>query len=687
MDYSQRPLLPPMVAGPQRAVMQDGYFDAARQHANHQYSRFKKHMTTGDHWVYSTLKIISAVISVACLVVALTLVGYMVFLDSIDNQNYVVNTFYTEEYSTDTYAWPVLPSSWSGLANQPPPAGLAYNVGPYGGQIFNHYYECLQTAQAGWGNCSTTTTTTAYQTCLNTYYPGSLSACNVYSSAYQSAWPAPGPYGKCIATAFGLNKTQYDAFGLCIRLDVWPMYVVPQDIDSPLFLGSYNWALFVVVAFAILSAFAMYTFWPLDFEEPYMIEYGKPKGGFNRMGAYWTFLPILLALFLSVIALFITFRIGGNWPVSMANDYPTTVSTNSVVCTFALGALLYFVLELFEFHDQTWFPERTRGNWWRGGPKVHPEQPRHPPGHPYHQLPEEARRMLGLMQGDPRKAYLAAFNPDPADPGKRIATMDAAVKTHLPALMTTWADGLVTDALLLTGFVGSTLQVDTDDIFNIFWGTLFYRLLFTAVARVVFEAYIKNDSERTGINNAKSGTGARMLASGRGGILGAYDEDEYAEYQRQAHANTFEERDHGNTYHETHVPYAKEAVFSAKVIALAFHIAALLSLSVVLNILFNPNRVYIEYPMLYTLVALCFIVPEALRFLGHLYLVSRPGVDHSKAIAFFVQGVWCWDLLLRLIFVLLLYVDIGGNTYGSRPFLTWHVGNLTNSIAFMQTYP
>ena len=605
-------------------------------------------MSTGDHWYYSGVKMLSAVVTICCLLVAFVLLVLMVYLDSMDNQQYVVNTFFTEDYSTDTYSWPVLPSSWSGLPNQPPPVG----------QLFNHYYECLQISQAGFNLCPNASTT-AYQTCLNANYLSNLSACNIYSSAYQSAWPAPGPYGKCISSAFGFNKSQYDAFSVCLRLDVWPLYAVPQDIDSPLFLGSYNWALFAVISFFIFSAFAVYTFWPVDFEESLMIEYGKPTGSwFNRLGLAWIVTPISMMVVLIIFVFMVAFRIGGIW--NQNNPYPTTISTNSVAITFAGSYLVYFLLEWLEYWEQ------TKGRA-KQSPRVrHGEQQ-------YASVPEEAAAMSAMRS----MFYLGAANPDPAEASKRLLKHDQVLEYYTPTLMVAWADAYVADALFLLAFLGSTLQVDTDDAYNVFWGILFYRLAHCAVARLIYEAYIKNDAESQTAHDAKKQNG--IFGGGKQKTEASLGFLNPPQLQNQ-HARGYDQM-------AGHVKYARNAVFSAKVQALSIHVAAVLCLLDVLTILFNPNKVYVEYTMLQMVVVFCFIIPEALRFCGHVIVAVMSWQDYTLYIAFFVQTIWCWDLMLRLIFLLLLYVDVGGNTPGSRMFLTNHVINLTTGITFLQTFP
>jgi len=625
------------------AVVNAGW-DTAKQKGKDIFNRLNHGASNGTiamHWFYFITKVLTSIVTLFGLVVGIVICGSVLFYDSPELSVFVANTFYTTNDNEQNISWQMLTSpSWNGLARLP--------LTSYNTIAFEHYYECLWVAQLGWPLCNLSSASVAtYQTCLQNSYPTQLANC-ISASSNTYIWPTANQYSNCITNGLGGARWNLNAFKTCVRTDVWPLYEVPQDVDTAMFLGSFSWPLMMLTGFFLLFSFAVYTIWPIDWEDSSIIEYGRPKGMFHRLGTFWTLLPIVLVLVWIGLMLAVAFRAGGGWPNNNTNLYPSTQQTNVIVITASFAVLFYFFIELSEFRDTKALLERAMKS-----PFLAPLIP----------IPLSMNSMskgVYSLMGD---------NFPAADAKHTVGSIAEAGMAYTPVLLNTWADAYLLDPLFLIGAMGATLQMTTIDVFNVFVTLVVYRVLHIGVSRMVYQAYVIHYYDNQAVEWSKDDSS--MTRRGK-------------KNEKQAYGPADES---GNipmvsTLDEAHIN------FTFKVVALAFHVGAVCAVVIVFMILFDSTRMFFEYPTFTSLLITTLLIPESLRFLGHLFLAltSYSGTSGQKGVLIlvFVHFIWFWDLLIRVIFLWLYFWGDAGNR-GTKPFLTNRFFNLTSTLGYTMT--
>lgn len=574
------------------------------------------------HWVYFVFKVLALIATIFLLVVLFMVSITTVFQDSSDSAVYVTNTFYTTNDKEANVSWQVLTSSnWNNL----PRVGVA----SYAPLSFEHFYECMWVARIGYQACNASYATVAtYKTCLDTAFSTQLGQCASGSGTPNFndplAWPTANQYSGCVNDKLNNGALwSLNAFRTCVDVNPWPIYEVPQDVTTTFFLGSYSWPLLVIVSTFLFFVFALYTIWPVDWEDATIVEHGKPESSFVRLGMLWSGLAALVAGVVLVIVLIISFRAGDStWPNNNVNLYPSTQQTNVAMVVSTLAVLFYFLFDASEFQER---------NVNRSG---------------YHRVRDDERRRdaedrakdmdyqhgqndregwesripvpvsMGLkmpLQGKPQQ--LGYMFPEQAT-DYSVNSAEVLGRTYAPVLLKTWSDAYLLDPLFAVGVIGATMQVFTSDVYNVFWALMFYRIAHAGAARAVYYAYMRVHYDTSGSPNG-------------------------------------------------------EAIAATKVLALGLHIAAVFALIVPVYIVLDNTRMLSDYSILVSMIIISYLIPEALRVLGHLVLAALPhetGKHKGLYILLVVQFIWTWDLVVRCVF---LWILLWGNagTRGTKPYL------------------
>lgn len=551
------------------------------------------------HWLYFILKVLALAATVFMLIVLIMISTTTVLGDNPDSAVYLTNTFYTSNYNEQNISWQVLTSpTWTNL----PRAAVTSAVGTvYNNVQFEHFYECMWVAQEGWGLCNGSAATVAtYKTCLDTAYSTQLAACAPHATVY---WPTSHQYTQCINAGLGGNAFwNLNAFRTCVDQELWPLYEIPQDVSSTIFLGTYSWPLLVMTSTFLFFVFALYTVWPVDYEDATIIEHGKPQSSFARLGMAWSGFAAIAAAVWFLLVCLIAFRASSNWPNNNVNLYPSSHQTNVVMVTATLAVIFYFIFDAAEFWDRSL------------------------KSLPYDKMKGRAEHMdkngqipmpfTMEVNGLGKPGALGYFFPQ-KESKYTVDSIRKAGDSYAPTLLQTWSDAYLLDSIFVVGVVGGTLQVYTADIYNIFWCIAFYRITHLGVARAVHFAYV--------------------------------------------HIKVME-----NT-NQTMV----NGVAATKMLALAMHFAGVFALIVPLYIVFDSTRMLSEYDILKNTFILSYLIPEALRLVGHLLIVflsEYPDTHFGLYILVLAQFIWTWDLFVRTI---LLWILLWGNagSRGTKPYL------------------
>jgi hypothetical protein len=199
-------------------------------------------------------------------------------------------------------------------------------------------------------------------------------------------------------------------------------------------------------------------------------------------------------------------------------------------------------------------------------------------------------------------------------------------RTYIPPLTTVWADSYVVDPLFVLGMIGGIGQLTTDDAWNVFFLVLFYRICHMILARLIYEAFVTDDTNDPTTTKLKAGhTGGYMNAGSR------------------------------------------DALFGIKVHALAVQVAAWFFLVNALVILWDKEKSFTRFSLLTGFSWLGFLVPEILRSILHLVLQGREFMSENKTqpvrssdpwgmtILTVSQLIWTWDMAVRLCYTMVIY--------------------------------
>jgi hypothetical protein len=231
------------------------------------------------------------------------------------------------------------------------------------------------------------------------------------------------------------------------------------------------------------------------------------------------------------------------------------------------------------------------------------------------------------------------------DPGHPyvIAEKDVA-KYYTSPLLAAWADGYIADAFLFLGMAGATQQLTTDQAWDIFVLITLYRVLNMLMARFMYECFMNNLSLTDDVNYQKFNLRPTMF--------GASTQSDQADSA------------------------ADDPHLSTRVMALSTQIAAIYLLIAILFIVFNGNVALSDVKMFKDFFICCFIVPEILRIGLHVY--CQLFNTHRKASSWMLLNVsffiWIWDVLTRVVFVSLLFLQTDSSVQGTRQYLvtqTW----------------
>lgn len=202
---------------------------------------------------------------------------------------------------------------------------------------------------------------------------------------------------------------------------------------------------------------------------------------------------------------------------------------------------------------------------------------------------------------------------------------------YYPALTIAWADAYMLDPVIAAGVIGATHQISTADIYQFFVAILASRMAFTTVARLLYEGYIQNPDEKT-------------------------NKTEYS-----------------------------KSLYNIRVQAVFMHISSIIGIYMAYNVLTNDHKMISEYSLVSLMLYTWWVVPEAIRFLAHLRIAMAPFEDVvQNSYTLYMVGylTWIWDIIVRLLIVVLVYwgPDSMG---GTRAFVTTRMQNITNTAIWM----
>ena len=122
----------------------------------------------------------------------------------------------------------------------------------------------------------------------------------------------------------------------------------------------------------------------------------------------------------------------------------------------------------------------------------------------------------------------------------------------------------------------------------------------------------------------------------------------------------------------------KDPHLSTRVMALSTQIGAIYLYIAIVYLAFNGNTPLSDFKTFRDFTICCFVVPEALRILLHLYCQFYNSV--SKTSSWLILNtsmfIWTWDLLCRTILISIIFLQGDSSYMGTREYLV----RMTNTL-------
>jgi len=577
---------------------------------------------------------------------------------------YITTTFLSTRRIETSVGWPVATERSLNDAIQTPFSNAdgakdrAYR--------FGHYLECMYTARMGDKACPPTLSFNDYTLCMtNTSMSAALDVCASFPTSGGAGyyhWPTSEEYLGCLWNnpLFQNSESQRaskNVFRSCLDKSLWPFFEIPQGIDTPVFMGSYNWALLLVTGLVVMTSFGVYT---AGWKEEGVVSKGEP-GYLMRLGVFWSSISLFWNVLFFAIFVAIAFRNSGEF--QKGGGLPTTSSTTFVTISVYAVAVLYFLGTVLQPARRSFRAYFMSGQ--AGMAKIVPVDGYSPLSAEDH---ESQQRILapGLSGTLPAVEW---------DGGKYQAshsfTLDEAqvANYYTPPMLATWADSYFADVCIVMGMAGATGQLSTDQAWNLFTLTVSYRILNMIISRCLSDAFMNNIRLDDEVNAAKNSivTRPHMFYTHR-------SENRGKESKTPWRNRSTGKSDTGGL--DVHL--------NTKIIGLSTQLAAVYLYIGLLCLVFSPNSALNDFGIFKGFFITCFVIPEALRFLLHLFYqlmfdhedTGVPWMLYNSAFA-----IWIWDYVFRIIYVSLIIFETSNNP-GTFDFLKTQTNSLMRDYVF-----
>lgn len=545
---------------------------------------------------------------------------------------FITTTFQSSRRIEATMGWPVATErALSDAVFYPFSQANAANDRSY---RFGHFLECMHTARMVDTRCSPDLEFPAYAACLSntTGVLAGLDQCASFptvGSYYH--WPTPEEYLGCLWNNPLLRNSEsqrasQNVFRSCVERSMWPFFEVPLGIDTPVFMGSYNWALLLVAGFVLMTSFGVYQ---VSWKEEGMVMHGETGWGM-RLGLFWAGVALLWNIAFLGVFLAVAFRGSGEFQTH--GGLPTTSSTTFVTFLVMGAGVLYFLSIVFH-------PTRTgRYMTWTYGDAGLAKVVPMPAGKALADQESRGRLLGATFPKNKGSAQLEEY----------VLSAEEVTKYYTPPLLATWADSYFADFCIVMGMAGATGQLSTDRAWNLFTLTFIYRILNMIISRCISDAFMNNLRLDENLNKGK-----RDIIPGNGIF------HKFGQVARKG----------GGVSDSVIAPYH----LTVQVVGLSTQLAAFYLYLGLLVLVFDTNFALHEFGVFQAFFVLCFLIPELLRLLLHLVLQLFYDVEgNANSVPWLLYNsaffIWIWDYVFRLIFIGIVLLGTSDNP-GTLEFL------------------
>lgn len=424
---------------------------------------FEFSKSKGSNYFFYVASRFASLLGILVVVMSIVWVSMILFTDKSIRNVYQTTAFTTTVDRDNADAWQVLAMSWSDLSKPNPTTDVQ----------FDHYYECWWAAGVRNDLCPNTTVND-YKQCINAKFSTQMTTCLGSNDPTQIVL-SMNDYTRCINTAMQPTRQSMNALKICLRTDMWPLYEYAETVDTWVFLGSFNWAVFLTIGFALFSCFVMYTGgFVMNSEALDVTKPGEPaKNG--PLSYTVTMACAIFSLLFFIYFLVNAYRLPNTSVMGSSYPFPNSVATNTIMIPATLIVFIYFVMELL----QMWDPPEFLKKYGLGLPTVGFG----PNG-----------QLLQAHNMPNRYGYIHDTNANTI-PIQNHKDWKYTLTAYYPALTLTWADAYLLDPVIAIGLLGATHQCTSTTLYQVFLALFTYRLAHTSVARFMYEGYIYNPDE------------------------------------------------------------------------------------------------------------------------------------------------------------------------------------------------
>ncbi len=540
---------------------------------------------------------------------------------------FITTTFLSTRRIETTIGWPVTTERALSDAVQYP--FNSADVTKDRAYRFGHYLECMYTARMADKTCSPSLSYTDYAFCLTntSAVVTGLDQCAAFPTVggifYH--WPTSEEYLGCLWNNPLLQNSENqraskNVFRACVEKSLWPFFEVPQGIDTPIFMGSYNWGLLLLAGFITMTSFGVYQ---MSYQEEGMVRHGEPSY-FMRLGLFWSGLSLVWNIIFLGVFLAIAFR--GSGEFQRSGGLPTTSSTTFVTFLVLGAAVLYFLAAVVQPTQKTFRAMYTGDD--SGIAKIVTRV-----GNPA--CPDRENQRLILT------GTLPEVSPGGTKSGDYELDEHQVYRYYTPPLLAVWADSYFADFCIVMGIAGATGQLSTDQAWGLFTLTFVYRMLNMIISRCISDAFMNNIRLDDGVNKVKNDIVSRPNMYFKG-------KENWSKWGQRTVKDYS-----GSVYH-----------LNIRVIGLSTQLAALYLYVGLLYLVFNANSALNDFSTFKGFFVTCFVIPEALRLLLHLFyqiFVTGDGTGVPWMLYNSSMFIWIWDYIFRLIYVCVVVLENSNN--------------------------
>ena len=452
---------------------------------------------TAPQWVFLIIKLIAALASVALLCVSLVMWSWGVSDKSCKTGSawcpgsaHMVNTYLTTSKTDLPLSWPVRMQD-----------NFAANLLPDALKGTANLVQCIWKSNWGPDKCQGVATLDNYSYCLQVNYTSTyngLTSCG--STGY--TFPDAYKYQSCAKILFpAYPPSSLNRFQACLVTEPWAQYQVLQGVDSQKLFGAFNWYQLLLTGLWAFTSFAVYTSWPFDFEfADFELKDGAPKYALSRLGFLFAIVACAWNAWLLVFEILVGFRTG---TVTGQDDwqYPTSLTTSVITILFAVAAFFYMLLQSWQVYYSGPNAYRTRYDLPPGSTPapsfaptvVRPGSDEVTPFSPASSTSTQWRRVAVSRLAQKPVGYSAlsvGFNhnlPDSSPDETEFGFMSVG-EYFYDVLSQLWSEAYLFDPLILVGFLGCTVQLRLEDAWTVFFSALLFRVLGIVIVRVNCQA-------------------------------------------------------------------------------------------------------------------------------------------------------------------------------------------------------